>query len=257
MSTKPQLLEIVQDLLSDMDGDEVNSISDTLESTQIANLVVTTYDNILDEHDLLTTKDVFQLTASGTTDRPTHMTIPTGKFSVEWVKYDKRILSGDAQAWKVIPFLEPHDFMAVCDSRDSTDTTNNVEITDPSNVTLIIDIKNAPNFYTTFNSDVLIFDAYDSDLESTLQTAKSKVFGQIRVDTTQADTTTIDLPHHLFTLLINEAREFAFDLYKDGAPQKVRQMAHRSRVRTQRTRDRLKINRETADRLDYGRKNRI
>ena len=68
---------------------------------------------------------------------------------------------------------------------------------------------------------------------------------------------TIDLPSHLFTLLQNEAREFAFDLYQDGAPDKVRQLAHRSRVRTQRTRDRLKMNRETDNRLNYGRKARI
>ena len=239
MSTKPQLLEIVQDLLSDMDGDEVNSISDTLEATQVANLVVTIYDNILDEHDLLTTKDIFQLTASGTTARPTHMTIPTGYFSVEWVRYDQRVLAGDAEAWAFIPFLEPGAFMRRTDGRTSTDTTIVSTITDPSGATLRINKKTTPSFYTSFDNEVLVFDSYDSVLESTLQQSKTKVFGQIRVDTSQADATTIDLPHHLFTLLINEAREFAFDLYKDGAPQKVRQLSHRSRVRTQRTRDKL------------------
>jgi len=40
---KLTLLEIVQDIMNDMDGDEVNAISDTIESQQVAQIVKTTY----------------------------------------------------------------------------------------------------------------------------------------------------------------------------------------------------------------------
>jgi hypothetical protein len=42
-TAKMTLLEIVQDVLNDMDSDEVNSISDTVEATQIANICRSVY----------------------------------------------------------------------------------------------------------------------------------------------------------------------------------------------------------------------
>jgi len=44
---KMTVLEIVQDILNDIDGDEVNSIDDTLESEQVAQIVKSTYDAII------------------------------------------------------------------------------------------------------------------------------------------------------------------------------------------------------------------
>ena len=40
---KYTLLEIVQEILSDMDSDEVNSIDDTVESQQVASIVRSAY----------------------------------------------------------------------------------------------------------------------------------------------------------------------------------------------------------------------
>ena len=42
---KMTLLAMVQDILNDMDGDEVNSISDTVEAEQVAQIIKTTYDS--------------------------------------------------------------------------------------------------------------------------------------------------------------------------------------------------------------------
>jgi hypothetical protein len=39
---KMTLLEIVQDILSDMDSDEVNSINDSVESLQLAQMIKST-----------------------------------------------------------------------------------------------------------------------------------------------------------------------------------------------------------------------
>jgi len=48
---KMTVLEIVQDILNDLDGDAVNSINDTVEALQIAQIVKTTFNNILDGKD--------------------------------------------------------------------------------------------------------------------------------------------------------------------------------------------------------------
>jgi hypothetical protein len=44
---KKTLLEIVQDILSDMDSEEVNSISDSNEARQVARIVQTTFYNLI------------------------------------------------------------------------------------------------------------------------------------------------------------------------------------------------------------------
>ena len=43
MAIKKNLLEIVQNILSDMDSQEVNSISDSIEAMQVAQIVETTF----------------------------------------------------------------------------------------------------------------------------------------------------------------------------------------------------------------------
>ena len=44
---KMTLLEITQDIMSDMDSDNVNSINDSVEALQVAQVVKTTYYNII------------------------------------------------------------------------------------------------------------------------------------------------------------------------------------------------------------------
>lgn len=81
------LLTIVQNILSSLDSDEVNSISDTTESLQIANIVQNKYYDILSRGDLPENEDLFQLTPSNDTTKPTLMTIPSGTGRINWIKY--------------------------------------------------------------------------------------------------------------------------------------------------------------------------
>lgn len=48
---KLTLLDIVQDVLSDMDSDEVNSINDSIEALQVAAIAKSTFYNIIDGRD--------------------------------------------------------------------------------------------------------------------------------------------------------------------------------------------------------------
>ncbi len=253
---KPVLLDIVQDILSDMDGDEVNSISDTIEGTQVATVIRNVFRDIVDLYDLENIKSTFQLTSSGTTARPTHMTIPVGTHSIELVKYDVAPTAGGDLTLQDIRWCEPEDFLDRVSQRNEG-ATNVTSITDPSGVELLIQTDQHPNFFSSLDGgDTLVFDSYKSSIDSTLQTSKTLAYGQIKPDFTLTDTSTIDLPHRLITLLRNEARAFCFDIYKDGVTSKVEQYAARSRVRANRTRHVMRNERERDDRLDYGRPRR-
>ena len=58
---KMTLLEMVQDIMSDMDSDEVNSINDSQEATQVAQIIKSTYYNIIDGRDMPFLYELFQL----------------------------------------------------------------------------------------------------------------------------------------------------------------------------------------------------
>lgn len=64
---KYTLLDMTQDILSDMNSDEVNSIADTIESMQVAQIIKSTYYNIIDGRDWPHLYQMFQLTPSGDT----------------------------------------------------------------------------------------------------------------------------------------------------------------------------------------------
>src|SRR5258707_1978269 len=89
------LLTMVQNILSAMDADEVNSISDTTESRQVAQIIQNKYYDILSRGFLPEFDQLFQLRPSLDITRPTLMYIPDGVSKVSWIKYfDSNVLSG-------------------------------------------------------------------------------------------------------------------------------------------------------------------
>ena len=74
---KTTLLQIVQSILSDMDSEEVNSISDTTEALQIASVVEDTYYNIVAARDIPEHNTLIFLTSLVDSTRPTHFQYPT------------------------------------------------------------------------------------------------------------------------------------------------------------------------------------
>lgn len=253
---KPVLLDVVQDLLSDIDGDEVNSISDTVESMQIATVVRDVFRNLVDTYNIETIKTTFQLTASGTTAKPTHMTVPVGTHSVELVRYDKATTAGGDQDYQFVHWLEPAEFLRMTGTRTES-STEVTEVTDDSGVLILVRNDVAPTYFTSLDGgDTFVFDSYNSAIESTLQTSKTMCYGVTKPDVILSDTAAIDLPHSLFTLLRNEARAMVFELYKGGVTAKVEQMARRSRNTALRLRHVTKINRERDSINNYGRPRR-
>lgn len=250
---KPTLLEFVQDILSDADGDDVNSITDTVESDQCARVVRDCFDQIVDLHDFQHTKTLEQLDAtSGTT--PNVMTRPEGFHTIEWVRYDKKITASGVQSYQECDYVPVDTFIDRVSTRNTSDS--NV-----SAITLstghIIPVRNdvAPTYYTVMDegSDELVFDSYDSALETNLQQSKSLIYGVAKPSLTLADSSEISLPKHLAVLVKREARAMYFDLYKDGITAEIDRSRRRAETRAQRQRNIIK-NTDNMNTPDYGRK---
>lgn len=201
------LLDIVQDILNSLDSDEVNSINDTLESLQIAQIVKTTYYNIIDGKDWPQLYQLYQLTGLGNTNKPTHMAIPSDVVDVDWVRYNVRTSTDTKDRFTKIDYISPEEFIDLVNARDSS-ATNVQQVTDV--VTLNIIDDKAPQYWTSFDNDYIVFDSFDSDVDTTLQESKTQCYGKRHPTFSLTDAFVPDLPVQAFSYLLAEAKSTAF-----------------------------------------------
>jgi len=224
------LLEMVQDIMSDMDADEINSINDTAEGLQVAQIVKSTYYNIIDGKDFPWLYELFQLNTSGTTARPTHMSLPEDIIDLKWIKYNNRKNTDTKDKYETIEYKQPDDFMAIVELRDSSDSKV-TSVTDPSGVLINIYNDRGPKYFTSFDDETLVFDAYESAKETNLSNSNTSVYGKRSVTFTMSDTFTPDLPVQMFTYLLAEAKSTAFVTLKQMANPKAEQVSTSQRRR--------------------------
>ena len=208
---KKTLLQMVQNILSAMDSDPVNSISDTVESLQVAELVREAFEDLMSQREWSFLRTNSQLIGLGDVNNPTTMQMPDGLNLVYWIKYNK----SDVQ------FLDPKDFTDLIDGRntDNDNVNANGYITDQM-----------PQYWTSFDDKYVVFDAFDSNEENTLTSVNSRVYG-VKVPTfTMADNFMPDLPEKFFPTLLAEAKSAAFLNLKQQANAKEERKAQRGRV---------------------------
>ncbi len=246
------LLELVQDILSDMDSDEVNSVSDTVESLQVAGVIKSTYYQIIANRDIPELKELTQLTALADASLPNYLKLPDGVTAVEWVKYNTKLSGATDEDFTDIKQLSTEEFALRSYKRNSGDT-NVVSITDISGVPLFIIDDKAPEWWTSFDDLHLVFDSYDSAVDSTLQASKSIAYVQTSPTWTVADTFTPDLDDTLFPFLLAEAKATCFVALKQTTNRKVEQQSRGQQVRMQNAKHRFKTDPISTD---FGRRRR-
>lgn len=227
---KMTLLDMVQDILSDMNSDEVNSITDSTESLQVAQIIKTSYYNIIDGKDFPFLYELFQLETSGTSSRPTHLQLPETIIDLSWIKYNCKKSTDTKDKFKKIEYKNPEDFVEITDQRNSSLSTVTT-VTDSTGIKLYIYNDRAPSYFTSFDDETLVFDAYDSGIDSTLQNSKTQCHGKRSVVFTLQDNFTPDLPVQMFSYLLNEAKSVAFVTLKQLPNAKAEQQATSQRRR--------------------------
>ena len=109
---------------------------------------------------------------------PTVLERPEGFYDIQWVKYDIKTTSGGDQKYQDIPYVTPKEFMDRTVRRTLSDSIVEAQtLPDSGHITLIRNDK-APSYFTVLDGyDDLVFDAYDSNLETNLQSSKSLAYG--------------------------------------------------------------------------------
>jgi hypothetical protein len=246
---KKTLLEIVQDIMNDMDSDEVNSISDTVESEQIAQVCQSVFFDIISTLDLPEHKELLQLTSLGDSSRPNFMD-SSALTNIQEVRYNVSETSGQVE-YKLIPYFAPDEFVAKILERDSS-ASNISLIADPTSDILLPIVNDAmPSYYTLLDDRYVCFDSYKATVDTTLQTSKTLVIGTKYPTFTVADSAIPDLDDTIFPYYIAECKSRCFSMFKGGPDAKVEQFARKHRYFLRN--DRWKV-KQTNIRNDYGRK---
>lgn len=217
---KMTLLEMVQDILSDMSSDNVNSIDDTEESTQVAQIIKTVFAEIISKDKWPHLRQMYQLTASGTSSRPTHMSIADDVQYIEWIKYNKKLLTADADKYEDVEYIEPDDFINKLNSRVSTNSNVTAITDDVSGISFLVVTDAHPTYWTSFDDENMVFDSYYSTLDTTLQGSKTQAYAYKEPAWSHVDTAIPDLPSKVFPYFLSECKSISFEDVKQAPSRK-------------------------------------
>lgn len=216
---KTTLLQVVQSILSDMDSEDVNSISDTIEAQQIASVVEDTYFNLIAAREIPEHKTLLKLTGLSDVSKPTHMSYPSDVKYIERLEYNVgNLLEKD---YRVIPFVEPLEFLDRMDEKDKLVTTLN------DSVEIFVKTDEHPSYYTSFDDEFIVMNAHKSDDDQTLNASKVRAYGSVYPTFSRTDGHIIDLDNTFMPLLLAEAKSVCFSLFKGGPDSKIEQAARR------------------------------
>lgn len=226
------LLEMVQLILSAMDSEEVNSISDTVESDQVANLLKSVYYDIATDLELPEHETLFQLTASGNNALPCLMTVPSTVTKVRTIRYNTADSGDTYPNWTELEYKPFQDFLVDQQSlRENTDGVGSQQVTlNGSTYEILFRDDKQPQYFTTADDQQFFFDSYDSTIDTTLQASKTMCSGSVYPTFTLTDNFAPDLDPTQFSYFINRAKVRAFNELKQQANQEAAGEARRQKI---------------------------
>ena len=227
------MLQIVQRTLSITDGDEVTTISETVESEQVAELVKTVYDDIMSEFPWYHRRSTVALEVTATANE---MRIPN---EVDRLLSDI-IYYGD----KEVHWILPENMLYLLKNRDTT-----LSAVDSNGAMNDVD----PTYWSSLDDENIIFDSYDGSLVS----SSTAVWAASVPTTPTNDTDVPDMPHGLHIALLYGVFSMAFssqkgDLGSSGMydTKKIKKIAKAKNYARRTGKDKL-----PGQNVNYGRRN--
>lgn len=200
---KKSVLDIVQDMLNDTDGDEVNSIDDTTESMQAAYILRSTYYNVITNTEIDYFRRAVQVDGVSDLDHPNYLKLPDDIQELVEVQYD---VSKDARLrFEPVHYLYPDEFLAR-QNRLASDKDNVEKVRDWDGMVYLITNDQPPRYWTSFDDQYIVFDSYNKDVEDTIHKNKTQAVAYISPSFSLDNDAIPDLPADMFPYLISEAK---------------------------------------------------
>lgn len=250
------LKEMVDLILNAMDSDSVNSISDTVESLDVANTIKSCYYDLATDLNLPEHNKFYELNASGDNAKPVLMTLPTNATRLDYLKYDVRLDGETTPDYLLLQRVEVEDFFRrqeILRDYDSSVATMTFTSNGESFEYFYWNDR-APVFYTTYDDRTLLFDGHDALLDTTLQKSKTMAWGGIYPTFTLEDAFYPDLDPTQFSLLINKSKVRCFNEKKQMVNPEALKEERRQRIIVQKRQRAISTSSELNKHARYGRK---
>lgn len=219
---KMTLLDMTQDILSSMESDEVNSITDTGESMQVARTIQRTYYDLISNKEIPELKTLFKLQGLSNAAFPVIMKIPDTISIIETIKFDSRKAATDTNINFVeIPYCTPEEFLYRTNQRnsDSSEILTMSSTVYTNGVKLLIRNNSNPSYFTSFDDEHVIFNKYDATINTTLASSNTQCWGTQEPTFSINDTFIPDMDVDSFPLLYAASKTVCFADYKQQANQ--------------------------------------
>jgi hypothetical protein len=251
------LLQVVQKTLEALGSDSVNSLSDTAESEQVAQIAEDAYYELLNMKEWPFLEVLTELESLADANFPNYLRIPEKVVRIEQVKYDfTNLLVPPVETLlniREIVWLAPRNFLNKTQGRNTDQ--GNVQVVETMN-TIKIPIFNdtEAQWWTSFDDTFVIFDAYMSQFESTLQGGNSQVLAKcIPTFDKDDDDFVPQATANFFQLWLAEVKRVAFFYFRQDISIVDEQKAQRGLAVLRRDASRTN---ESDGKVHYGRRAR-
>jgi len=245
---KKTLLRIVQRIGEAIGSDEIDTLTETIESIEITNIVEDTFIEVISRRDWEFLRDrALQLDARDVSDtKIMNLKIPPNVTRLQCVKYlDENGNFRELRYWPACDFLTRLQGRNVADD-------NITAILNDDGVALLIITDQFPTFYTSFDEENITFDAHDATRGVGNLVADSVIVANIIPPMDFTDpTATLPVPERMETLIINEAKATAGVHLRQTTDPRAERIARRQGIKLRELEP--QTNRDKPE-LNYGRR---
>jgi hypothetical protein len=247
---KRTILQLVQQLGEGIGSDEIDELDETIEASEIANILKQTVQEVLDRKTWEFMKDkVRQLDdrLPGSTQLNT-LLIPDDVTRIECLRY-----KDDNNKFYEVTYMAACDFIAMLQSRTETEDDITAIINDDG-VSLNTRTTIPPGHWTSFDEETITFDSYNADSGTGNLIADSVIIADVMPVTDFTDPTAVlNIPERMETLVFNEALVTCNYRLRQTADPRADRVARRQGISLRENEHKTKIDKKVKT---YGRRTR-
>lgn len=227
---KRTILKLLQELGAGIGSDEIDSLDETIEATEIVTILEQTVDEVIARKRWEFTRDrVRQLDDRDVASTQLNtLVIPSDVVRINCLKY--KDTAATTVKFNELTYMQPCEFVELLQSRNAADS-NITPIANDDGVSLNVLIDAPPTYWTSFDEENITFDSYDATLGTGNLIADSVIIADITPVTDYTDPVGfLNVPARMESLIFNEALATCNYRLRQTSDPKAERVARRQHI---------------------------